>query len=130
MPQSWYGGTRGNGSASWTAGTARHPRAAPACAPSGAGRDADGQGRGRPPRPGAAAGRAGPAAARVPGCGARGREPGGRAAGGPAGGGGARGLAVTRPHVLDASALLAVLNQEAGAEQVLPLLSGALMSAV
>ncbi|HEY7200220.1 MAG TPA: type II toxin-antitoxin system VapC family toxin [Candidatus Dormibacteraeota bacterium] len=37
---------------------------------------------------------------------------------------------MTRPHVLDASALLAVLNQEAGAEQVLPLLSGALISAV
>ena len=37
---------------------------------------------------------------------------------------------MTRPHVLDASALLAVLNQEAGAEEVLPLLSGALMSAV
>ena len=33
-------------------------------------------------------------------------------------------------HVLDASALLAVLNQEAGMDVVLPLLPGALMSAV
>lgn len=32
--------------------------------------------------------------------------------------------------VLDASALLAVLNQEAGADQVVPLLDGAAMSAV
>ena len=33
-------------------------------------------------------------------------------------------------YVLDASALLAVLNQEAGAELVLPLLAGAYLSAV
>ena len=33
-------------------------------------------------------------------------------------------------HVLDASALLAVLNQEAGVDVVIPLLPGALMSAV
>jgi PIN domain nuclease of toxin-antitoxin system len=32
--------------------------------------------------------------------------------------------------VLDASALLAVLNQEAGADRVLPVLAGALMSSV
>ncbi len=37
---------------------------------------------------------------------------------------------MAKPYVLDASALLAVLNGEAGGEQVLPLLSGALMSSV
>jgi ribonuclease VapC len=39
-------------------------------------------------------------------------------------------MAEQRAHVLDASALLAVLNQEAGAELVLPVLAGALMSSV
>jgi ribonuclease VapC len=37
---------------------------------------------------------------------------------------------VAAGHVLDASALLAVLQQEAGAEVVLPVLDGALMSSV
>jgi PIN domain nuclease of toxin-antitoxin system len=38
--------------------------------------------------------------------------------------------ASTAAHVLDASALLALLQREAGAEAVLPVLEGALMSSV